>query len=83
MTDTHHLGIVARKSDKYQSGYEAVDHVRNENTLVNVDISSIEEAREELMQYFQFERELPARLIHDDNFVNGKILNFREVSRDV
>ena len=47
----------------------------------HTDISSIKEVKEELTQYFQFERGLPARLVHDDNFINGEILNFRKINR--
>ena len=70
--------------------YEEVYRIAKNNALIsvypthlvtNTDISSIEEVKEELTQYFQFERELSARLIHDDNFVNGKILNFRKLER--
>ena len=38
MANTHYLGIVARKSNKYQSGHEVADHVRNADTLVKVEL---------------------------------------------
>ena len=67
--------------------YEEVARVAKDNALISVypphlathtDISSIEELKEEFAEYFQFERELSAGLIHDDNFVKEKILNFRK-----
>ena len=40
MADKHYIGIVARKSNKYQSGYEVADHVRNADTLVKAELYS-------------------------------------------
>ena len=40
IADTYYLGIVAKKSDKYQSKYEVADHVRNADTLVKAELYS-------------------------------------------
>ena len=40
MADTHYLGIVAKKSNKYRSLHEVADHVRNADTLVKVELYS-------------------------------------------
>jgi len=42
IADKYYLGIVAKKSDKYESGYEIADHVKNADTLVKVGFPSEE-----------------------------------------
>jgi hypothetical protein len=59
---------------------DALISVYPTHLITHTDISSIEEVKEELRQYFQFERGLSTRLVHDDRFVNGEILNFRKTN---
>ena len=40
MADTHYLGIVAKKNNKYESGHEVANHVKNADTLVKVELYS-------------------------------------------
>ena len=67
--------------------YKEVYKIAKNNALVSIypnhltthtDISSIKEIKKELEEYFQFEKEFSITLIHDDNFINGKVLNFRK-----
>jgi ubiquinone/menaquinone biosynthesis C-methylase UbiE len=68
--------------------YEEVYRVAKDGAFISVypthltthtDISSTEEVKEELTKYFKFERELSVRLVHDDNFIYDKVLNFRKI----
>ena len=66
--------------------YEEIHRVTKDDALISVypthltthtDISSPEEVKQEIEQYFKFEKRRPSRLVHDDNFENGEVLNFR------
>jgi len=67
--------------------YENVYRIAKNNALISVypthltthtEIISIEEIKQEIAQYFLFERRTTSRLVHDNNFENGEILNFRK-----
>jgi len=67
--------------------YEEVYRVSKNNALISVypthltthtDINSIKEVKQEIGQYFLFEKRILSRLVHDDKYENGKILNFRK-----
>jgi len=67
--------------------YEELYRIAKNNALISVypthltthtDISSVKEVKQEIAQYFKFERKISSRLIHDDNFENGEVLNFRK-----
>lgn len=68
--------------------YEEVYRVAKDGALISVypshlathtDIRSTEEVKEEITQHFKFERELLVRLVHDDNYIYDKVLNFRKI----
>lgn len=45
----------------------------------HTDVGSIEEIRKEILDFsFEFEKEFLEILVHDDIFIDGKILNFRK-----
>ena len=68
--------------------YKEVYRIAKNNALISVypthlathtDITSNEEIRRELKEEgFKFERGEYVRLIHDENFVSGSVLNFRK-----
>jgi len=66
--------------------YEEIYRVAKDDVLISVypthltthtDIVSLEEVRQEIEQYFKFEKRIFSRLVHDDNIENGEVLNFR------
>ncbi len=70
--------------------YEEVYRIAKNNALISVypthltthtDIDSIKEVKQEIEQCFLFERRISSKLVHDDGFVNGEILNFRKKIR--
>jgi len=50
---------------------------------IEVDDNNFEEkvVKQEVAQYFLFNRKILSRLVHDDDFENGEILNFRKMRR--
>lgn len=48
----------------------------------HTDVGSIEEIRKEILDFgFEFEKEFLEILVHDDIFIDGKILNFRKKTK--
>jgi len=72
--------------------YQEVYRVAKKDALISVypmhlkthtDINSNNEVKKEIEESgFRFEKELYAELIHDNNFVNGRILNFKKMKND-
>ena len=74
-------------ADDRKKLYREINRVMKNSGLVSVypthltthtDISTIEEVKNEFLQYFKFEEMISSRLIHDNNYVSGNILNFRK-----
>jgi len=68
--------------------YKEIYRISKQNALISVypthltthtDVTSNNEIKKEILDSgFEFEKEIYTKLIHDDDFINGKILNFRK-----